>query len=203
MALARIRTVFVGVAGTPWYSNLYFLNDGGTSIAASATGWVTTFWQTLDNNMNSQLTWATDPEVPTFNETTGKITKVDAVTPGTGAGSGAGEPLPYTNQLLIRLITSSFINGRRVRGRIFVPGLGESDNAVGGVLAATRTLANNAATTLITSSASTLAVWARPYDALDSNGQPIPGHTPRLGSQHSVSTSQVWTQWAVLRSRRD
>jgi hypothetical protein len=203
MALARIRTVFLGVAGTPWYSNLYFFNDGGTSIAASATGWVGTFWQTIDNNMVSGLTWATDPEVPTFNETTGKITKVDAVTPTTGAGSGIGEALPYQTQMLVRLITSAFVNGRRVRGRIFVPGLLEVDNAAAVPAASTRTLVNNATTTLITSSASTLAVWSRPYSALDKDGNPIPGKTPRLGSQHAVGTSQVWTQWSVLRSRRD
>lgn len=203
MALARIRTVFTGVAGTPWYSNLYFLNDGGTSIAAQATNWVGAFWQSLDNQMLTGITWVTDPEVPTFNETNGKITKVDAVTPSSGAGSIATEPLPYATQLLIRLITSAFVNGRRVRGRIFVPGLSEADNVSGLPSTTLRNLANSAASTLITSSASTLAIWARPYDALDKDGNPIPNKTPRLGSQHSVSQNQVWTQWSLLRSRRD
>jgi hypothetical protein len=199
MALARIRTVFTGVAGTPWYSNLYFLNDGGTSIAATATTWVTAFWNSLDNQMGAGISWATDPEVPTFNQATGKITKTDAVTPGTGTSSGVGEVLPYATQLLIRLVTDEFVNGRRVRGRIFVPAPLEADNVSGLPGASIRTPAQTAINTLITSSTSTLAIWSRPFAGDPEN----PNNPARIGTQHVVDLGQVWTQWAVLRSRRN
>lgn len=199
MALARIRTVFAGVPGTPWYSNMYFQNDGGTSIATSATTWVTAFWTAISPSMAPGITWTTDPEVPTFNQLDGKITKTDAVTPGTGTASGADQALPYSNQALIRLLTNQFVNGRRVRGRIFVPGMREVDNTSGLPSPALRTVLGNAATALITSGTGTLAVWARPFNP----DPPDPLKPARLGSQHAVQTAQVWTQWSVLRSRRD
>lgn len=179
------------------------MNDGGTSIAQSATNWVGAYWATLDDRIVAPLSWTTDAEVPTFSEATGKITKVDAVTPVSGVGGLAAEALPYATQLLTRLITSQFVNGRRVRGRIFIPGLSETDNTAGLPAATLRTTATTAATGLITQSTGTLAVWSRPYSALDDDGQPIPGKTPRVGSQHAVTSVSTWTQWSVLRSRRD
>lgn len=200
MTILRIRTVFTGVAGAPWYSNLYFGPPADPTNAQQCVDAVGAFWATLATNLRLGVAFNVEGDVPAINEADGKITDQITVTPVTGGGTNAGDPLPPYTQALIRLSTNAFVNGRRVRGRIFVPGQVESNNVSGnpagafvtGVAAAAQALINNLDTELV--------VWARPFE-----GDPlsVPPKPARLGTYAGAVTATMWTAWSVLRSRRD
>lgn len=200
MTLARVRTVMVGVAGTPWYSNLYFMDDGGTSVAPQAVAAVGTFWTTMAAAISNNVTGTVQGEVARINEVDGQLTGVENVTPVAFAGGNTDDELPWQTQLLGRTFTAGFVNGRRVRGRIFIPGMVENNNAVGVPVASLQTSLQNALNALIAEPNTILAVWARPFA-----GDPaaVPPKPARLGTKYAVVTASVSPIWSVLRSRRD
>ena len=51
--LARVRTIFTGPAGSPWYSNLYF--DAATGTAQNAADAAAPFWGAVDNLKKSTV----------------------------------------------------------------------------------------------------------------------------------------------------
>lgn len=198
MAIRRVRTIFSGVAGTPWYSNLYFDADGVTPTAQENVDDTDAFWTAMANLIDNAISWTVGPEVPVLDETTGTLVGVTSVTAGTGVGTAAGDALPYATQGLVRLATDDFVAGRRVRGRIFLPGIDENFNGPSGVPTSTfLTTVQGAIDGLI--AAGGLLVWARPFPGAE--GPPV--RPARAGSKASITASSVWTQWAVMRSRRD
>lgn len=185
--IRRIRTVFSGVAGTPWYSNMYFTWVNGTE--QDALDAVADFWGAIDAQMNNAVDWATEGDIAVIDDATGQITSIESGTGGTGTGAVATALLPPATQGLVHLLTNSFLNGRQVRGRCFVPGLTEADNDAGGVMAAgTQTIIQNAINALIAGSSTPgpLRVFARSQ-----------------ATSVVVQTATVPTKFAVLRSRRD
>lgn len=192
MTMARVRTVFTGVAGTPWYSNLFFANDGGGDVSDDAHAGVVALWDGLKGSMATPITWVVESDVTQIDESNGQITGITPVANITGAATGSAEMLPAALQALVRIQTETFVNGRRLRGRVFVPGLTDAANDDGRVLAATVAGLNTAFNTLKVTSTRALpwCVWHRPR-----NGN--------AGSLALVSNVSTWTEFAVLRSRRD
>lgn len=186
----RVRTSLTGVQGSPWLSTMYFDVAGGTAQdAADAVG---VFWTAMDNSMVSAVQWATEAEVAQVNASNGNLVMVHATTPASGTGASATEVLPIATQALIRWRTGSIVNGREVRGRTFIPGLVEANNDSGSPTSTLVTNYSAAAAALIADANSTLVVWHRPT---------TPGGSD--GSKHDVVTGSMWTEFAVLRSRRD
>lgn len=200
MALARVRSIFTGVAGTPWYSNLYFLDDGADRIAPDAVEWVSDFWEDLAVNMVSGIAINIEPLVPTYDEATGDLIAQTATAPTGNAGSNVGTALPWATQGLIRLRTEGIVNNRAVHGRIFVPGADEGNSNNGVPQSGYLTTMQSAIDALILASTNTLAVWARPFAGDPTATPPKPA---RAGTQHAVQAADTWNQWAVMRSRRD
>lgn len=196
MPLDRVRTLFTAVGGSPYYSNLYFLNPTGANQAASVIAQVKAFWTTLSPTMFNTAPWNIEADVPVINEIDGKITAVHTGTAQSGQGSNIGEILPAATQLLARLSTNGFVNGRRVRGRIFIPNQVEGNSTNGRPATALLTTLNGALTTLI-GSAIQMNIWARPYV------DPLGVKPARPGSTWAVASGTGWTEWAVMRSRRD
>ena len=196
MTMARVRTVFSGVAGTPWYSNLYFANDGSEDNSQNAHDATAAFWTSLADAITDQVTWEVLGEVTQIDEATGNLEGIVTLTPAFDNGEVTAEPLPWTTQALARLLTGQIVHNRLVRGRIFVPGetIGSNDDGkpTAGAIAGVQTAAN----LLITEAAGTLVVWSRPFAGTEKN-------PARVGSKHLVTTASVWDQWAVQRSRRD
>lgn len=196
MALRRVRTVFTGVAGTPWYNNMYFNDSIAGDVSNGSVIAVNNFWTAIRGALSDNVSWVVQGEVPRIDEATGDLIGISNVTPLGNTGSAADDELPFQTQALIRLNTSAFIHSRRLRGRIFVPALGESNN-VGGLPTSTlRASLDAAAEALIADAAAPLVVWSRPFAG-------TPENPPRIGSFSSVDSSDVSVKWAVLRSRRD
>ena len=131
------------------------------------------------------MTYATDPSVADL-ALSGEQTGAFSTTPQTAVGQASGDPLPYATQGLMRLFTPSFINGRQIRGRAFIPGAVEAASTGAVPIAGYLTAVNSAGGALLGGAAPQLAVWSRTHAAAS-----------------AVASVSTWSQWAVLRSRRD
>lgn len=177
----RIRTVFTGVPGTPWMSNMFF-DTGTAGDASTAAGAVYDFWNAVDAYIDANVSWSVDNDVPLFTNPD-TLAGWETVVGGSGAGLSSAEMLPRASQVLVQWSTAAVFNNRRVRGRTFVPGLGEGANFDGSVLPALITAVDAAATDL---AAAGLVIASRAMNSF------VP-----------VTSAAVWDQFAVLRSRRD
>lgn len=179
--------MFSGVAGTPWYSNMYFTWVTGTE--QDALDAVAAFWGAVDANMGLAVDWATEDDIAVIDDATGQITAIEVGSGGSGTGGAAQDLLPLQTQGLIHLLTGSFLNGRQVRGRCFVPGLTENANDGSGLmLAATQTSIQTAIDALI---------------AASSTPGPLRVFSRKNLTSLVVESATVPTKWSVLRSRRD
>ena len=188
MSFLRVRTSFTGVTGSPWLSTMYFLQAAGAPTQANADAAVVkvgTYWTAIKAVMNNATSYTTLPDVAVL-ETDGTLTGSFATTPQTGTGASATDALPIASQGLVRWLTGSFVSGRQLRGRTFLPALTETASTGGVPTATVIGTINTANTALIAATDPRLAVWSKV-------------HTTVV----TVSSASVWTQFAVLRSRRD
>lgn len=199
MTIARVRTVFTGLAGTPWLGTAYFdspaLTDHQDLVDA-----VGTWWSVADGFMTGDVDWSTEAEVVELDEVTGEATGIFSTTPASGTGVQGGDNSPTLLQALARFRTGSFVDGREVRGRWFIPGLAESQLSNGVLLAATVTTLSTAAQAFVDTIGVSPVVWQRPRLADPLAEPPIDA---RPGSAHPMITGSVTNRFSPLRSRRD
>lgn len=190
--MLRVTTVMSGLAGAPYYSTQYFegSTQGEADIVAEA---VFDFWTGLLGFITNGLSIQVSPEVDSLDVPTGLVQDTFTVE-SIAQVSGGNAPLPKATQGLLRARTSEFVAGRRVQGRIFIPALA-NDAQLGGVPSSGfLTSLGTAGANLITNSGAGQAwsIWHRPSAQGASDG-----------SLHPVTSTSPWTQFAVLRSRRD
>lgn len=187
--LARVQTTFSGVTGSPYFSGMYF---DATEIAVQAVvDSVADFWDALAGYMLPEMTWVTGARVLRISDATGEASGVLAATSRDGKGTAAGtaEALPPANQVKVRWLTGEFISGRELAGATFIPGLVDTVNADGLVLAAFRTALAAAAQELLIETAAA--------------GGQMRVFSPTHGTSADVVTVESRNYFAVLRSRRD
>jgi len=177
-------------------STLYWLPGSAGGSTADATDCLARFrdvWVSIGTRLTSTINFVFDQTVLAIEATTGVLTGSFTAAPAlTVVGGSGSEPLPRQTQALMRFGTASVINGRRVRGRLFVPGVQEGDNTTGGVpIAALVTALTTAAATLFVAGAtsSEAVVWHRPQGGAG-------------GTHADITAAQGSTEWSVLRSRR-
>jgi len=179
--------VFTGVAGTPWYSNLYFTWVSGTEATALAE--VGDFWTEVLNGIGTAVSGVVEGDIPVIDDATGNIQFMESTADESLNFTGSGNVLPPANQGLINALTDTFLNGRRLRGKVFVPGLVSSAaNADGTVATIYRTLFATMGTNLI---------------AATSSPGPWRIYSPTHGTSAVVSSVSSPASFAVMRSRRD
>lgn len=184
MALLRLRVVWTGIPGTPYYSTHYATGD--LANASSFVAAIADFWGALDGAIRNELTWLTESEVTEINPANGELTGVAGVVAASGTGNETSQALPPANQALLRLNTGTISEGRRIRGAIYIPGLTEAVCDDGVVLSSYRGEMEDAFDVWASSSSTPPAVWSR-----------------KTGLFYQAETSTAWEQFAVLRSRRD
>lgn len=180
--MKRVRTIFSGVQGAPYYSNLYF---GDGSLANACVTAVSTFFADMDGVISDQLAWTVQGTVVTMDPVTGDITSSEDVTGQNGFGADTGEIMPFATQALVRWHTGEYINGRELRGRTFIPAMTIVSDDQGVLLSTNLTTIQNAADGLIASGQNML-MWSKTH-----------------GETRVVTSADVWNQFAILRSRRD
>jgi hypothetical protein len=184
--VARVRSVFTGVAGSPAYVNTYF--DADSTSAGAYQAAMLIFWGDLQNAIRADANVEMLNPIPIVSSLTGQVVDVAVGDGGTVDFADSADPLPTANQLLVQLHTGVFVGGREIRGRMFIPYMTEAANTGG----KTTSAAKNAVT-----------------DALDdmndishANGAFVV-YSPTHHRFEYVSGYTVWDQWAVMRSRRD
>lgn len=184
--MLRVRTIFAGVAGVPWYSNLYFTGLEAAE-ASTAHDLVAGFWSACAPFIADEVTWTVEGEVLAVSPSTGDAVAAFPQTPVNGAGTNSNQVIPPAVQVLIRLNTTGFFGGRRVIGHINVPGTTE-DVWEGGAVAASLQDDFETAALAMTGSPTVpnLAVWSRV------NGVDV-----------EVISVDCVPKGGVLRSRRD
>lgn len=184
----RTKVTMTGVPGSPYLSVMHWIGSDQTD-ADGAIAAVAAFWTELEPIMSSDLDWVTEPDVEVLNSATGVLEDVFSVTSASGSGNDTVERISPATQGLIRWRTGAIENGREVRGRTFVPGITVTGNDDGQPNASFTSNANSAISEIL-GGATPLAIWHRPNDE-------------GPGAQVTVVSGSPWTQWAVLRSRRD
>lgn len=193
MAITRITALWTGFRGAPGYSNFFFtgppFDPEEARLAAVA---VRNFFFAIRAHLPSSVTIQVQPTGDVIDEATGQITEqVDFEQPPTVAGSG-GADYSAASGAVVNWNTTSYRNGRRVRGRTFLVPLGSiTYDGNGDLDSETVTAIRTAATELATASLpNPMVVWSRPRD-----GSP--------GQAHAVTSASVPDLGAILRSRRD
>lgn len=191
--LYRVKTTFTASAGAPYLTTLIFEGDGTPSSAhaVAARGKVVAMWNSLVTSLHPSVTGSVDVTVDYLNEITGALITSFAVSPFTFTGTGTSEVLPPTVQGVCRHETGQIRNGRRVRGKTYIPGMQEIRN-VGGFPDSTIIAAiTTAFAQLYTPNTNPFfAVWHRPVNG--AGGEAI-----------VASGSNALSYWGSLRSRRD
>lgn len=183
-AMYRVRTTVTGVAGAPYYLTGYFTVSGGTAQQASDA------WFDFCNPGASALPVGTlmrsDATVFAVESETGQIGAAVAVTSESVSGTSANEFLPLFTQTLVRWQTGTYAAGRQIQGRTNLPCV-PAGASINEVPSGTWTTSTNArAAALIADTDSEFVVYSR-----------------TLGTVAVVQQGTTWSQFAVLRSRRD
>lgn len=186
--MLRVRVQWTGVEGAPFLSTFYFAGDSALDAQEAADA-VRAFLVAIGTTRRSDLTGQVESEVVRVNPGTGVADAVFPVTSASFIGGGnSTSALPLTTQALLRLRTGTYVGGREIRGRIFLPGYTEEDSTSGKPTATLiSTINTNALGTLFSQEpGNELVVWSR-----------------TKGQESNVTTATAWTQFASLRSRRD
>jgi len=182
----RIRTVHTGVAGSPFYTNMFFASDGTLPTAQDCVNAVDTFWDGLNLRLTSAMTGVIGPGTTEIDAVTGQPVFVQPTTQAVQSYANTVEQLPHFTQGLIRWNTGVFNNGRQIIGHTFIPGFCEDHNtAIGTPTAAAIASMQNAADALIADSGNIMVVYSRV------NASPA-----------VVTSASVSGNWGILASRR-
>lgn len=183
--ISRVRVLWTGVGGSPAYTNLYVAR--GTVTASQAVTAVAAYMNSISALVTSSCTLTTEGDVAVIDTATGNIVGVDTGTSVVKPGTGGAGQVPSANQVLVRWLTNTYLGGRQVRGRMYLPYFASGAVGTNGqVTGATQTAVNNATSAYITGLTGQACVFS-----------------PANGVAVQISGYNVWNQFAVMRSRRD
>jgi len=192
----RFRVRLGGWTGAPGLNTWYMRYPAPIipdDLAADAV-LLRTAYDALKGKLAQGVTVDIDPIVDQLNDSTGTLTGSVAITPPAQVvGTDTGRQLSRATMVLARLNTDAIVDGRRLRGRIFLGPAGSSClDTNGQVTAATVTAVSSAFAGLLDVVAGRIVVWHRPTSPGGSDGT--------TGFVQNVGCKPVP---AVLRSRRD
>jgi len=181
--LKRINVLYTGLPGLPGTNTFYGHEDGVSTHDQVAA--VLAFYTSLATTLRSGLHIAVDSVVEHVDSTNGQVTGVeDTGAGGTVSCSNSGAELPWGSSILVRWRTGVFNAGRELRGRSFIPGATQDDTSAGFPSTALIAAVQGPADTLV--GAANLAVFSRTHF-----------------TWASVNLASVWSEYALMRSRRD
>lgn len=185
--MREIITRWTGQNSPGGLSIMYFNETAATATEQRAA--LQAFWTGIKGNLTSTTSWSIDPEGREINEANGTL--VGAWADGAarvGSGTISSRPVPNASQLLFRWATADVVNGRRIKGRTFVPGFAAELSDGGEVSPAYVATMSTAATNFVFANVG-FGVWHRPGEVTG-------------GSHHSATAGSCWRELAVQRGRR-
>lgn len=176
-------TVFGG--GTK-LSIMYFDEAGEVSVQREA---LDTLWTAVSAELVTECEWTIRTDGRELNTATGTLEGFwgDPIV-YTGTGAETGNVVADSTQALIQWLTTTIVDGRRVRGRTFIPGLNANSVDDGDLASAAQSVLQTAAQNFL--GVNTFVIWSRP------------GATGSGGVMAPVQNASVWSELAVQRSRR-
>lgn len=180
-----VRVTFTGGPSGDWLST--FRIDrllGGT--AQNSVDTVRDFWSALSGALWAGLQAHVSGTVEVVDPSSGAPTGIDNATTRNITFTNGADALPFQTQAVVYWNTGTWISGRQVRGRTFVPGWCESSNTPGGGMdPSVVTVLGTAAASITSALTCTPGVYSKTHH----NMFPIVGST-------------IPQKWAVLRTRR-
>lgn len=181
MAL-RMQVVSTGYLGAPGYNTFY---STGSSLAAAEelAGAVSDYFTALQDNFSSTTAYSFFGEVEAFNPASGQTTGIEVVDTWVRNGTGGTDELPGGTALVVQYRTGIYLNGREVRGRHYLSGLGAIADGDGEVV-------SSALTDIATAGAILIAAEGGVY-------------SPTNGIVAQIVAVTGWNRFGLIRSRRD
>jgi len=190
--MLRVQVVWTGLGAGEGYTRFHFSGTGSV-FATAASVKVATFLDDIAENLHVNTEATVSSEVLDINAATGEVDDVHIVTPANVPGLAAGNPVSNSDQALIRLRTGSFRGARRILGRINIPGISDNLTVGGELQPLLRTRLKAAADTLMGGSGDpSWGVYSPPRSEPLFQG----------GILADVLETEIWNEFAVLRSRR-
>nr|CRY97360.1 hypothetical protein [uncultured prokaryote] len=183
--ITRVRTIWTGVAGSPAYTNLYSIQGSLDTVTLHTA--TANFFNGIRDQVSTGTVMTTEGDVALIDSVTGEIVGVESVPEIANTGAGSGGRVPGADNILLRWFTGDYIGGRQIRGRTYLPYMRS-----GAITASGQVLGTSA--TAIENSASAYRI------AL---GGSAVVYSPKNGVGVQITSSSVWNEWAVMRSRRD
>lgn len=176
---------WTGLSTDPYYTNLFFLDPLAEAQACVNT--VRTLITNLAPGYTTYLQAHLQAEVVQIDPATDKATAAVSVSPGAVIpGTGSTELLPTQVQGLIKFNTPVYIAGRRIQGRMYVPGACEGEN--------NQTPSSTYVARLQSAANGYLAA------AVTADVQPVI-YSRKNGTYALISSAVGEGQWATLRGR--
>jgi hypothetical protein len=184
--MLRVRVAWTGPS-SPLLSTHYFHPSvESTSTATACFTAVATFWNTIRPRVNIGFAYSVQQQVDQL-DLSGSLTgSFTATNTANAAGTDSGDLLPTQTQGEVAFLTGSFLSGRRLQGRVYVPGPTEASNTAGVPIAAYLTDLNSAGATYAADATNVNpSVWSRSAGAIS-----------------DIDSAVARSGWRVLRSRR-
>lgn len=200
-----VRTLWSGTSGGPGITNMAFENDVegnfmDTTTAQTLVNAVRTFFNAQASALPNDVTLSVSNSIDSYNNQTGDLgaTITAASAPAAVVGEGAGSFAPASGYK-VNLLTSSVLNNRRVRGRVFiVPAIGTAFDVSGLITSTIRGNATTAGAALLTAVDGLnmdWVVWSRPVY--------VNKVLTKEGEVSKVTGVTVNAKSSILRGRRD
>lgn len=190
----RVTFVWQGWSGAPGYTNMFF--DDSTGTAQQAVDAVRAFLVTCTTLapavLPTGITISGPGTVDTLEPATGTLVNSTPVTPPAVISGTASGAYSAAAGACVSWLTSSIVNGHRVRGRTFIVPLASTAFDTSGTLASAYISNINTGIVALLAATPDLVVWRRPVSQAAGGG----GVSP-------VLVGKVTDKSAVLTSRRD
>lgn len=183
MDMFRVQSAWQLPNGDDGLSTHYFAKS--TQSAQTVADAVVAYWTAMRTNFAASASVTTVPDVASVDQVTGQVTGTDVVTTAKVQGAAVGDPMPGFVQGLARLLTPTYVNGRRVQGRLFLPAVTESSSGADGRPVATYSSNYTAAGPALIAKDLGWVVWAR-----------------TAGTVAFITATPLAPEWAILSSRR-
>lgn len=187
-SLYEIKT-FWTAENSPGGESIMYFRDG-TATVENLRFRLEEMYSACATRFDNQTTWTIAQSGNVVDEETGTLVDEWAnAVDFSGAGSSSGQPVPNQAQLLIRWNPQAIVNGRRLKGRTYIPGLSSLTMDAGQVIAGAVTDFQTAAQDFLDEVNGQFVVWHRPTGGTG-------------GRAESAVTASVWNEFAVQRRRR-
>jgi|SRR5665647_825412 len=195
--LYRTRAVWTGFPGGPGISTFYGLVSG--ALVPNLHQLFVDLYTELPNDVSVQVQEFGD----VIDDATGALTGAWSTTPVLPCTFNGGVPYTAPAGFLAHWLTTTILDGHRLRGStFFVPGGGSIYDTDGSISATHLTAIKAACATFFAAASGDLAVWHRPRAAAPATAY-HPAVTARAGGHGIVTGYSVPDKSVVLRSRRD